>query len=146
MRPETETSINAGRLKHLEMIQQIVTRMATTSFLIKGWSVTLLSAILALAAKDKLYEIGWVAFASIFAFWLLDGFFLSQERLFRKLYDHYRVQVQTTQTDFSMDTSSLSADARQNTSWLSSMVSRTLLVFNCTLLLLLAIIIWISRH
>ena len=39
---------------HLEMIQGIVNRLSHNSFLLKGWSVVLVSAMFALAAKDTL--------------------------------------------------------------------------------------------
>lgn len=35
----TVNSIDAGRLKHLEMLQQTIVRMANNSFLVKGWSI-----------------------------------------------------------------------------------------------------------
>ena len=40
------------QLTHLQMIQAVITRMAGNSFLIKGWSVTLVAALFALAAAD----------------------------------------------------------------------------------------------
>ena len=40
------------KYKHLEMIQNIIQRMATNSFMLKGWAVTLIVAIFALADKD----------------------------------------------------------------------------------------------
>ena len=36
------------KYKHLEMIQNIIQRMATNSFMLKGWAVTLIVAILGL--------------------------------------------------------------------------------------------------
>ncbi len=96
-------AIDAGRLKHLEIIQQAVTRMAGNSFLLKGWSVTLLSAILAIAVKDGMYRMVWIAFLPVLMFWMLDGYFLRQERLYRRLWDHVRAGPQETPTDFSMD-------------------------------------------
>ena len=46
-----------NKLKHLEMIQGIINRMASNSFALKGWSVTLVAGIFALSSKDakKLY-------------------------------------------------------------------------------------------
>lgn len=38
--------------KHLALVQGVVNRLAGNSFALKGWSVTLVSALLALAAKD----------------------------------------------------------------------------------------------
>ena len=98
-------AIDAGRLKHLELIQKVITRMANNSFLLKGWSVTILSAILAIAAsKDGLRQIVWIGFLPAVMFWLLDGYFLRQERLYRKLWDRIRAGNQEAETDFSMDT------------------------------------------
>jgi hypothetical protein len=85
-------AIDNGRLKHLEIVQQVITRMASNSFLLKGWSVTLLSAILAIAVKDSLYRMIWIAFLPVLMFWMLDGYFLRQERIYRKLWDHIRAE------------------------------------------------------
>ena len=43
--------------KHLELVQGVINRMASNSFMLKGWAVTLVAGIFALAAtdKDKLY-------------------------------------------------------------------------------------------
>ncbi|MEN9503463.1 MAG: hypothetical protein RI964_2748 [Pseudomonadota bacterium] len=47
--PAVAVAMHPDRLKHLEMLQQVITRMASNSFLIKGWSITLISALLAFA-------------------------------------------------------------------------------------------------
>jgi len=79
--------------KELDLIQAVVTRLAQNSFLIKGWSITLVSIVLALG-KDNLLNtvqrpwlVGLVGVIWV-AFWYLDAYFLRQERLFRKLYEH----------------------------------------------------------
>lgn len=136
--------INSGRLKHLEMLQQVITRMANNSFLIKGWSVTLLSAILVLTAKDKIFAMGWIALIPIVIFWLLDGFFLRQERLFRKLYDKCRIQLQESPTDFNMDTSIV---ANEVGNWAQVTFSTTLIVFHGGLtVLLLTVLLLVNNH
>ena len=94
-----------NKRKHLEMIQDVITRMAKNSFLLKGWSVTLTAAIFALAGnKDSPVVLPLIALLPIIMFWYLDGYFLHQERLFRKLYDHVR-ELPESEVDFSMDTS-----------------------------------------
>jgi len=75
-----------AKLKHLEMIQGIINRMAGNSFLLKGWSVTLISALFALSAKDSNQFFLYLAYFPCVAFWSLDGYFLWQERMYRKLY------------------------------------------------------------
>ena len=46
-----------NKLKHLEMVQSVINRMANNSFMLKGWAVTLVAGIFVLAGKDtdKLY-------------------------------------------------------------------------------------------
>ena len=82
--------MTARKEAHLAMIQGVVTRLGQNSFLLKGWSVLLVSALLALGAASSEKVILVVAFLPVLAFWGLDGYFLWQERLFRALYDHVR--------------------------------------------------------
>ena len=42
-----------NKIKLLEMIQSVITRMANNSFLLKGWAVTLVSAMFALSVKES---------------------------------------------------------------------------------------------
>ena len=65
--------------KYLEMIQDVVKRMATNSFMLKGWAVTLVAGIFALSAKDtnKIFFI--VAYIPIILFWFLDSYYLQLE-------------------------------------------------------------------
>jgi hypothetical protein len=136
--------IDSGRLKHLEILQQVITRMATNSFLVKGWSVTLLSAIFAIAAsKDGLHQIVWVGFLPLVMFWMLDGFFLRQERLYRKLWDRVCAQAQDTPTDFSMDTSAVAAEVQ---SWLQVSLSQTLGLFHGALAIVLIVVLIVVSY
>jgi hypothetical protein len=130
-------SINSGRLKHLEMIQAIISRMAGNSFLIKGWSLTLLAAILTLALKDRIYSIILIAFIPVCMFWLLDSFFLRQERMYRNLWDVKRKEAQHLETDFSLIGIKASGVA---TSWFKVIFSETLVLFHGALLFVLILI------
>lgn len=82
LRPREEMLI-----KHLEIIQGVIIRMAANSFLLKGWTITLSSALFALAAKDSNANFTLLALFPAGAFWALDAYYLRQERLFRKLYE-----------------------------------------------------------
>jgi len=79
-----------NKLKHLEFIQNIITRMNTNSFQIKGMSITITAALLALTASD--YNILYVSIAyfSLFIFWGLDAYYLSKEKGYRELYEEVR--------------------------------------------------------
>lgn len=83
------------------MIQGIVTRMASNSFLLKGWSVTLVSTLVGLSAYDRRSDFVALAYFPAVAFWLLDGYFLYQERLFRELYNRVRKST-NDEVDFAM--------------------------------------------
>ncbi len=71
-------------IKEVDIIQNIINRMAFNSFLIKGWAITLVIGTLLL--KGNKYQI-LIAFVPIIVFWILDGYFLWQERMYRKLYE-----------------------------------------------------------
>lgn len=75
------------QLKHLDYIQSVISRMAENSFKIKGWMVTLISALMALFVNSEKSCFLLVAFIPIFVFWFLDAYYLQQERKFRGLYD-----------------------------------------------------------
>ncbi|MBT4384124.1 hypothetical protein HOD30_00055 [Candidatus Peregrinibacteria bacterium] len=90
-----------NKLKHLEFIQGIISRMAANSFYLKGWSLTVFSGLLALSVDQGEVALLLVAVSSSVLFWLLDGYYLWQERLFRHLYDSVRL-LEETQIDFAM--------------------------------------------
>ena len=115
-----------AKLKHLELIQGVINRLATDSFRLKGWTVVLVAALLALLARAGRIELAAVTFVPIAVFWGLDGYFLWQERLFRALYDHVRV-LKATDIDFSMDVSPFRTGWQR--SWYGATLSITLLLF-----------------
>ena len=123
-----------AKLKYLEMIQAVITRMAHNSFLLKGWSVTLTAAIFALSAKDANPNFVIIALLPTSVFWGLDGYFLRQERLFRKLYDSARNQP-PKDIDFSMNTQPYQNEVD---SWFGVVVSTTLLAFHLPIVALVA--------
>ena len=74
--------------KELDLIQACINRMASNSFLIKGWMITLVAALVALLAdKVSVYVIVILAIVVVLGFWYLDGFFLKTEKLFRLKYE-----------------------------------------------------------
>jgi len=128
-----------NKLKHLEFIQNVITRMNSNSFLIKGWMITLVSALFALAAKDANMRYVLVTYIAIPAFWILDAFYLSQERRYRSLYDEVRERIEA-EVDFAMDTSRYNIS--ENT-WLATAFSRTLLTFYPIVIIITLIIMFI---
>jgi len=115
-----------NKLKHLEMVQGVITRMAGNSFLLKGWTVVLISAILALSSSESNSQVVYLAYLPAAVFWLLDGFFLRQERLFGELYDDVRAKSEDA-IDFCMDTAPFESKVQ---SWLAVAFSKTLRLFH----------------
>lgn len=70
--------------KHLEFLQGAINRMASNLFLLKGWTITLIAALFALSAKDANKAYVLIAYFPALLFWVLDGYFLSQERRFSR--------------------------------------------------------------
>lgn len=132
-----EQQAMVAKLKHLELVHNVIAKMNRNSFLIKGWMVTVVSALFALAVKNANVNYAVVSYIAILVFWVLDAFYLSQEGQYRALYDTVRAQNEED-IDFSLDASSYNTG--RNT-WRSAVFSRTLvvlylLVFAITLIIL----------
>lgn len=69
--------------KEVDIIEDIVRRMAYNSFLIKGWTITLV--VITLLLKGIPIQT-FIAFIPLLTFWFLDAYYLQQERLYRRLY------------------------------------------------------------
>ena len=113
------------KIAHLTFIQGVINRMGQNSFLLKGWSVTIVAALFALAAQGANKQFVLVAYFPAFMFWLLDAFFLHQERLFRKLYEKV-ASGEISSDNFTLNTVLVKA---QVDSYSAIVFSKTLLPF-----------------
>ena len=113
-------------VKHLEMTQSVINRLGRNSLLLKSWSMTILVAAMVLIARENLENRYFVLvlFLPVVGFWILDGYFLWQERLFRKVYDEIREQ---TETNFEMNLGK--HRSKPKCSWISAVFSITLVIF-----------------
>jgi hypothetical protein len=131
-----------NKLKHLEFLQGAINRMAGNLFLLKGWTITLIAALFALSAKDSNKAYVLVAYFPALVFWILDGYFLSQERRFRALYDHVR-RLKEDQIDFSMDTRPFKNESRNT--WTGAMLSPTLVTYYGALAAIMLVLMFLIR-
>jgi hypothetical protein len=113
------------KLFHLQIIQGIINRTSTNSFLLKGWSVTLVAALFALSAKDSNPVFVLMPIFPAVVFWLLDGFFLRIERQYQCLYDEVRLKA-PDDIDFSLGRKHIKSF---RTTWFASTFSSTLIIF-----------------
>ena len=117
---------NEAKLKHLEFIQAVISRMNNCSFLLKGWSVTLVSALFVLSAKDVDVRFVLIAYFPAIVFWILDGFFIDQEKRYRQLYALV-IKDSNEVPELEMNTTKID-DIKG--SWTSAMFTKTLLPFH----------------
>ena len=89
-----------NKIKHLEIIQSVINRMAKNSFSLKGWAVTLTVGIIAIVARQDI-QYWLICLIPLFSFWVLDSYYLSLERKYRALYEEIRIKKEE-QIDFAM--------------------------------------------
>ena len=124
------------KIAYLQMIQSVIARMARNSFLIKGWSITVVAALGALAAAGTNELFVYLACFPTAMFWALDAYFLRQEKLFRKLWD--RARERDAKVDFSLDTEPFNdkVDSTRKVAW-----SPTLKLFHGTIAGMIVVVI-----
>ncbi len=113
-------------IKHLEMIQGIINRLGHDSFLVKGWSMTILAAGIIFVARSEVCNDWFVLtfLIPVIGFWILDGYFLWQEKLFREVYNEVRGQENTK---FAMD--QMKHAKKPECRWVDYVFSITLKIF-----------------
>lgn len=103
--------------------------MGGNSFLLRGWSITLISVFsgFAFEAETRVVSVYFLSIAIflVTVFWLLDSYYLSQERSYRSLYNEVRKKPESS-IDFSLDAS---GHQTGRNSWGSSMFSTIFVVF-----------------
>ncbi|QEU48797.1 hypothetical protein FMM01_06965 [Schleiferilactobacillus harbinensis] len=87
------------------MIEDIINRMSSNSFLIKGWSLTAIGGLITLfvtnQSKSWSHSLLWLTLGCCLLFWTSDAYYLRQERRFRDLYESV-LQQSESEINFSM--------------------------------------------
>ncbi|SDI33820.1 hypothetical protein SAMN05192534_13613 [Alteribacillus persepolensis] len=126
------------KMKHLEMIQSVISRMASNSFMLKRWTTTLVTGLFALANVAKMdAPFMLLAFIPTMMFWFLDAYFIQQERLFRKLYQ-YTALLKEEEIDFFMDVKPFQS---KKSKWLHAIFSKTVCLFYIPILMVI-VVLW----
>jgi len=88
--------------KHLDFIQAVIARLASSSAAVKGWGLTVATFVFGFAATQAVPAVAGLGMLVVTAFGLLDSYYLREERLFRCLYNAARkgqVEVYSMQKD-----------------------------------------------
>lgn len=128
--------------KHLEFLQLAINRMASNSFILKGWNITLIVGLFALTLKDLSSSYLYLAILPALAFWGLDAYYLRQERLFRELYNSIRKAKRKDIDPYSFDTQSVSGNVKN---WFCTLFSPTVILLHGAVTLFIIIFIIIVR-
>lgn len=77
--------------QHLAFIQDVITRMNSNSFSLKGLMITIVAALVAFTVNDDnkdtaVFNLS-IALLLVLIFWFLDAYYLKMERQYRMLYD-----------------------------------------------------------
>ena len=113
--------------------------MNVNSFLLKAWTVTLVSALFAFATKDTNIKYVLITYISTPVFWFLDGYYLSLERQYRALYN---VVKEKNENDIDFDLNASPFNKGRDT-WLRSIFSLVLILFYGTLMFITLIVMFL---
>lgn len=78
------------RVKHMELIQAVVARLANEAALIRGWALTVSAAFFGFAAQSFSWRVAAVGLMPVLAFWGLNVYYLRTERQYRSLFERVR--------------------------------------------------------
>ena len=113
---------------HLEMLQDVIQRMAENSRACKLWSITALSAIVFLAARTGVPWHVLIALVPLFLFFLLDVYYLSLERRFRGSYERTLARLRDS-TYGPEDAYQIAPVAASLGTWMKSIRSPSVLLY-----------------
>lgn len=132
-----------GKIKHLEFIQNNITRMNTNSFQLKGLTITITATLGAIYASTLKIELIFVSFVPIIFFWFLDTYYLQQERKFIGIYnDVVGITENVTIKDFEMPTTKYK---KGKFHFANVFISRTIISIYFPLLIITILIILLEK-
>ncbi len=118
-----------NKRSHLNMIQQVITRMGSNSFSLKGWTVGMIVAIYAFAGNNA-HKAVIITLIPLIVFWILDSYYLTLERKFRALYNNVRLK-NDNDINFDMDFNNIDINMKElkKYGFTNVFVSKTILPF-----------------
>lgn len=128
-----------NKIKNLEMIQNIIQRMSNNSFLLKGWTISLIVAVFVLTDKtmDQMYFL--IAYVPVVVFWFLDSYYLQLERKYVTLYDNVR-EKREIDFDLKIDNITYETTNKFKLRYCNCLFSRSEVLFYLPILVMLTII------
>ncbi len=97
-----QNSSSEDKRKHLEFIQGTINRLFSNAFLLKGWFITVLVAIISAEIATRNFALSWLVLVTTVLFWAIDAYYLMLERGYCQLYKEAANKA-PDHVDFSMD-------------------------------------------
>lgn len=97
--------------QHLEFVQNVITRMASNSFQIKGFTMVMATLLAGLWGESKNILFLWLVIPATIMCALVDAYYLQLERKYRELYKRSVEQLEKKQSlaeIYDMDVRSIS--------------------------------------
>lgn len=139
--PEDLTSLH----KEIDLIQGCISRMAHNSFLIKGWTITIIVITWAILGKESLSSFALLLLLiPIIGFWCLDAYFLWVEKMYRNLYSsvlNNRLKLNNKDDLYNLDPNRFK---KETGSWWKVFFSKTIFIFYGCLCLVILIVLLLS--
>lgn len=129
------------RVKHLEMVQGVVSRMAGQGATLKNYCITLTTAICGLAITLQRPLVALLALLPVTILALLDAQYLRLERRFRALFDEVRLETWSNPPTFEINSQRAPAS-----SYWGALFSWSILIFYAPLALSVVIVALIARE
>jgi hypothetical protein len=128
------------RVKHLEMLQAVISRIAGQGATLKNYCITLTTAVCGFAITLEKPLVTLLALFPVTIFALLDAQYLRMERRFRVLFDRVRLENWGTVPSFE-----ISSKSAPDVSYWDVLRSWSIFIFYAPLALAVVIVVLIAR-
>jgi hypothetical protein len=129
------------RVKHLEMVQAVIARVAGQSATLKNYCITVTTAVCGLAVSLQRPCVALLALLPVTIFALLDAQYLRLERRFRGLFNEVRMQRWSAVPSFE-----ISAQAAPASSYWGALFSWSIFMFYTPLAIAVVFVAIIARE
>lgn len=132
--------------KEIDLVQSCIARMASNSFMCKGWLLSLIVAIIVLLPENlSRFNMCILVLCIDICFWWLDSYYLQQEKLYRWKYEWIIINRHNSKNflyDLNPYNKSMWINSKARLPFLSVMFSKTIFpmyggIFISTLLLII---------
>ncbi|WP_020561333.1 hypothetical protein [Thiofilum flexile] len=128
-------------IKHIEIYQNLIVRMATNSGECKKWAIGLVSAIMVLVAEKGIASAAILAGIPIILFCFLDAYYLALEKQFRNAYQCFLDKLNNEQLIVN-DLCRVTTDGKLPSTFLKALSSLAVWPFYLGMLLLV-VLAWV---